>query len=340
MTNRRAPAPFVFDLGNQDDRILGNHAKQAREHQGPRRSPAVFGRGTARRRPRSAERHDKCRPWRGLGKLCSCSMRSVNIRMIIRGTTAMTDARLSALSSATPPSSMRYPAGIFVFNSAMPGVKIATMPSARAPSATSACTVSVGMRPLAPDERLLLLGLEGCELAERNSPAVSERDLERLQIFKRNTIFLASTRHHIDEINAVPQLGNPGSADGRVENRSQRLAGVADAPRLILVDPDAHPARRLDPVEAHPAGVWDVPAIKSATPVDRSRSRSTSGPTSRTAPANRRAARAPADKRALQRLGNSSARSFSSLTPANADARRRPWRRSPAARRNHWAAAR
>ena len=97
---------FSFDLADQDNGVLGNHAEQRQnaEYGDEPEWPAGQQQGpddTDQSERRDAK--DDKQAW----KLRSCTISTVNMISSIAGTTAMTEACAFALSSTTPPVTIR-----------------------------------------------------------------------------------------------------------------------------------------------------------------------------------------------------------------------------------------
>ena len=109
-----------------------------------------------------------------------------------------------------------------------------------------------------PDQREFLLEFESRDLAERHRASVRERKLQRSQGRERDPLLVLGAGDDIDEIDVVAHLGDRRPGHHRVQDLGQRLRAQAQKPGLILIDLDAHLARRLHPVEI------DQPEIASA----------------------------------------------------------------------------
>ncbi len=86
---------------------------------------------------RTMNRREKLRNW---------TIRTVNMIISIAGTTATTEACALALSSTTPPVTMRYGGFRDLASSLTDGANSSTTVAGRAPGVTSACTVNAGTR--------------------------------------------------------------------------------------------------------------------------------------------------------------------------------------------------
>ena len=100
-----------------------------------------------------------------------------------------------------------------------------------------------------PDDRIFLVVLEAGDLPQRNHPPVGQRDLQRAERFERGPLRLFGTRDHVDQVDAVAHLRHRGAGHHAVQRECHVLRTEAKLPRLVLVDADAHDARRFDPVE-------------------------------------------------------------------------------------------
>src|SRR6266498_3609349 len=116
------------------------------------------------------------------------------------------------------------------------------------PGTTSACCQ--GRDPIPPpDDRIFLGVFEAGDLAQRYDVSVAQGDLQRTDRFQRRPLPVFCAHVNVDQVYAVAHLGDRAAGYNTIESQRHVLGAEPQLARLVLVDPYAHDARRLGPVE-------------------------------------------------------------------------------------------
>ncbi len=134
---------------------------------------------------------------------------SARVRKTMSGTTAMTDARELALSSAMPPRAIGVALGqVGVRAPRSPASSSSTISSGSVPGATSDWTVSVGSRSRRQMSGWSWVYVEGRELAQRHRPPVRQRHRKVAQGRDRHGLSADRPGDDVDEVDVVANLGD------------------------------------------------------------------------------------------------------------------------------------